>query len=320
MPTTDNIWTFADKKVANKGVWARMGHSARMHSTRSAINSKGSLGSKALSGLGAITRATFSMIPLPIIGSLLTSAHSAVEKSIKTYVHKKNTTDARTVGGVQVMDSDATNVKFQLKDISVENLDRYRYKVTDSLNEAQAANIAYPAAAIKALAEHKRCHADLELALKLAQAERRILKFEMEVAGLLAILNASMEWAKASRVSLESLRNPQTQHFARVVAAEKALIDNAAPDKKAEAKTNMIAAGHLNCSDFCHHGENAIDTTWDKIREGCASTVNILQAPFSADSFLTTNYSSYVVKDQMENYSAPAPPAAPQVVIVRVPV
>src|SRR5688500_7524699 len=109
MPATKDVWVYAAEKVKNKGVLARIGHSARFHSLRSAVNSKGSLGSKGLGVLTALGRASFNLIPLPIFSSLLSAAETAIEKKLRAWNHERSGRDQT---------SHTDYVKFQLKELS----------------------------------------------------------------------------------------------------------------------------------------------------------------------------------------------------------
>ena len=67
----EDIFAYAAKCVENKSVLARIGHSAKLHSVRSAVSSKGSAASKFGALVGAGARATLNAIPIPVVGSLL---------------------------------------------------------------------------------------------------------------------------------------------------------------------------------------------------------------------------------------------------------
>src|SRR5262245_19980853 len=67
----EDIFVYAAKCVENKGVLARIGHSAKLHAARSAVSSKGSAASKFGALVGAGIRATVNAIPIPVIGGLV---------------------------------------------------------------------------------------------------------------------------------------------------------------------------------------------------------------------------------------------------------
>src|SRR5258708_6493170 len=107
----EDIFDYAAKCVANKSVLQRIGHSAKLHSLRSAISGKGSAASKFGSLVGAAARATLNAIPIPAVGSLIASLEQKVEKVIKSQLHGRSLRKAATA---------ADKVKFTLKELSVE--------------------------------------------------------------------------------------------------------------------------------------------------------------------------------------------------------
>lgn len=299
--STKDIWVFSKAKVANKGVMARIGHSARFHSVRSAVNSKGSAGSKILKGLGALGRASFALIPIPVIGTLLASVESAVEGKIREWSHSRhNATFARTNAVADV------DVKFALKEMSVENLDRYRFKVEHAVAEMTSAGNAFDAEQTKAGQANKPCDPQLALALKVAQAERRLEIFEKEITGLLIILDASQQWAQKSRVSVNNYKEQVNEHFSKVAEAELAMVNAASANAAEKALVvEQIKVNHSACGDFCFQNDNMSETSWDRFRANAADVVRTCQAPFDPESFLSLNRASFESANQVDNYKHP---------------
>lgn len=302
MTATKDVWVYAKAKVDNKGIMARIGHSARLHSIRSAFNSKGSMGSKVLKGLGAVGRAAFSLIPIPVIGSLLSQVEQAVEGKIRSWSHSRHnpglSEDRRK------MLADVTSVKFALKELSVENLDRYRFKVEHSVQEMTSAGTSYATKQPDADAAFKPCDPQLEIALKVAQAERRLEIFEREIGGLLVIMQASQIWAESARTSITTYKNDVSAHFGRIAQSELDFINSAntsTPALKA-AVMEQIKNRHAACGDFCFQHDNMTETNWDKFRAGAATVVRTCQEPFSAESFLSLNRASFESAKQTDNY------------------
>ena len=110
--------------------------------------------------------------------------------------------------------SDVESVKFALKEINIEVLDRYRWKLEDSVKEMVAESQKYDTKYAKADKDSKPCNAQYELAYAIAQAERRLNKFEREVSGLLAIAQASLVFAEKARVSVIDYKNQASLNFA----------------------------------------------------------------------------------------------------------
>jgi hypothetical protein len=299
-----SIWDFVADKVKNKGFLDRVWHSARFHSVRSATKSPGSFGSKLLGGLGAIGRASFNLIPIPVFKDVLGQIEGAIEKKARAYFHRHRRAGAQSA---------YEEVKFDLKEISVENLDRYRFKVNDSWTELKEYVPIYSAEAANAAAAGSQCVAQLSLAMKVAQAERRLEIFEREVAGLLVILESSKSWAASVRTSVTAVKNTANTDIAAASAGEAALLNAAVTAGDKLVAANEIKSRHINCcsstftTDFCSQREAVINSNWDKFRAGAAAVTRELQEPFSAESFLSMDRTNFENADRVGNYGS-APP------------
>ncbi len=301
---TANIWEFCKDQVDNKGVLERIGHSARFHPMRSAVNSPGSFGSKFGKFLGSVGRSACNLIPIPVFGTLVAAAESAIENKIRSYCHKQHT-------------DPSDKVKFALKEVSVENLDRYRFKVTHSVDEVKAQLDIFNVDAPNAADQGSQCVPEYQLALKIAQAERRIEIFENEVNGLLIIMQASITWAEAAKASIVDAKNKVNVEFAKVAAAEAALLSSAVTTEEQTAAVAAVKARHVNCcgswfsTDFCNQRDNIAHGNWSAFRAGAAAVVRELQAPFSAESFMAMDRTNFENAGRVANYGAAPPPAAP---------
>lgn len=165
------IMDYARKCVGNKTVAQRIGHSAKLHMFRSAISSKGSAGSKALKLAGVGVRAALGKIPLPAVGSIATIIQQTAENKTREWHHKRRKRNANDL---------KTQVKFELKELSVENMDRFRWKVTEALGSLNKASDAFPTKFSQKQKEGATCNALLEYAMAFAQAERRVERLEAQ--------------------------------------------------------------------------------------------------------------------------------------------
>lgn len=296
LTNTKNVWEYAAIKVHNKGVLARIGHSSRFHSMRSAINSKGSFGSKALQALGAAGRASLSLIPIPVIGSLLSQAEQAIESKLRSYVHTRKLKPGITKG---------EEVKFKLKEVSVADMDRYRFKVEHSYQELRTAMDAWNSGGKQAAVDGPaRCAKQAELAYAVAQAERRLEIFETKVTELKTLMLACETWATSVRSNVVTLKNTASAQFADIVRLETTqhsafMVGSVTANA---ATQQVISTYHGGCDEFCVHKDNKVHTSWDKFRMGSAELINELQSPFSAESFLSLNRASFESAKQTDNY------------------
>ncbi|MES2183980.1 MAG: hypothetical protein V4505_05485 [Pseudomonadota bacterium] len=306
LSSTKNVWDYAAIKVENKGVLSRIGHSSRLHGLRSAFNSPGSFASKALSGLGAVARASLSLVPIPVIGSLAAQAEQALESKFRSWRHDVKAKRGKASSSVE------KEIKFALKEASLADMDRYRFKVTQSHDDLKKAmdtwNNTGHAAAQNGSGGNKCAH-QAALAYAVAQAERRLDIFDAKVAEIKALLVACEQWTGVVRASVVGLKNGASTQFAAIAQAEQNLLPRLVagqppqvPAMTQAAATELMMSTHADCGEFCIHSDNKVNTSWDKFRSGGATVVRELQAPFSAESFLSLNRASFEGAKQTDNY------------------
>lgn len=162
----NDLFSYAYRYVNNKSILARMGHSEIFHDIRSAYNSSGSRWSKLVKLAGATLRGTAGAIPIPVVGGLVAAAEAKLESYFRSQYHIAKSAAAST---------DEIKIKFDIKEMSVENLDRYRWKVSDATLEhnTAAANLTNGHIADYA-SKGKTCQAYTEYALAAAQYIRRV--------------------------------------------------------------------------------------------------------------------------------------------------
>ena len=295
---TKDIFKYATAQVANKGILDRIGHSARFHSLRSAVNSRGSLGSKLLSVLGAAGRASFNLIPIPIIGSLLASAETAIEGKLRSLHHDRRAGQATT---------DAEKIKFKIKELGgfVADFDRYRWKVSQSVEEMSTKGNQYNEQLAAATGAGKVCDANLELALAIAQAERRIKIFREKAVELLALATTLNQWLDASSVTVTNYKTQVQDRFkAERQTEERHLTSASMSQAQKDAAAEELRALHASCGDFCVYKGAAINTNWDTFRSWAAAAVRELNAPFSPEIFLGASHASFEHGSQLQNYDS----------------
>jgi hypothetical protein len=190
-PLTEcDLFEYAAARVANKTVMQRIGHSAKLHSARSAFSSPGSFGSKAADLAGMVGRGAMSLVPIPGLGSLVKMLEEPAQEKIKKHYRKRNLDKAKA-------DKDAAGVvKFELKELSVEEMDRYRWKVEQSIKDLNAAIQNYPGNLAKKIKEGAECDAHVELAMAAEQATRRIQKLRNKCLAVKEVMDKTLDWLK----------------------------------------------------------------------------------------------------------------------------
>lgn len=288
----EDIFAYAAKCVDNKGVMARLGHSAKLHSVRSAVSSKGSAVSKFGALVGAGARATLNAIPIPVVGGLLGALEQKVEKAIKSRLHQ---------GHLKPTASPTEKVKFTLKELSVEELDRFRWKVSEAISEYNKQAQAYAGNLAKKRDAQATCDAFLEMAMAAEQVKRRLAKLREACLGTFAALKITLEW-------IEECENgpggPKTTINAPVRAGTAAGVNKEIANLRTSLATaiqdELTAANsrptvsqkeahileyHGKCDKWCCFRTAGKPDNWANCKDNVAFVLRHLTEPLVPDSF-----------------------------------
>lgn len=285
MPVID-IFVFARQRVDNKGIGSRIKNSAKFHSLRSALSSKGSFASKGLSVVAMGVRSAFKLIPIPIIGDLLGAAEKAIEGKVRGYHRSKRLGEATRAQNVE------DKVKFALKDLSIENLDRYRWKLKDAITELNTKASGFDALLLSKTDSQKPCHAYLEMAEAVAQTERHFEKLDQACQVLIEALNETVSWCATQNTEIARFKNQYTTFFGNQVALEArqlASLEAATAGQGVYAMTTK----HLNCEHYCYYKECAETDNWATTRSNLAAFAREVSAPFEVESFVSFDGSAF---------------------------
>lgn len=197
MPTSksDKLFELAAKRVEHKSFTKRVQHSSTFHNWRSAWSSSGSRKSKAVGVASSLASSALKTLPIPaMLTNAIDNAKNALIKHKKQQNHENQSAAAaqslKALGytpgqaGKNPTEQKAIEqiVKFDIKELSIDNLDRYRWKVHNSMEQVVAVYNAFEKSHEKAASHAKPCDALLEMAEAIMQARRRVetLKGEME--------------------------------------------------------------------------------------------------------------------------------------------
>ena len=183
-----NLFVYAKKAVANKTVAQRIAHSPALHGVRSAFSSGGSFVSKGANLLGAAGRVAMGLIPIPALPAISATFEKHFEGFLRGKAHEKRLEAAKAQGNVE------DTVKFELKELSLEEMDRYRWKVHQAMTDLNNALQSHNDKLAKASQEQARCAAYVELATASEQAARRILKLYHKCFVVKGIMEETMDW------------------------------------------------------------------------------------------------------------------------------
>jgi len=285
--TMISIWDYATQRVNNKSVASRIKHSAKLHSFRSALSGKGSAASKGIALGTMVLRAGVSAIPIPAIASsLINIAQQAVEAKVRSHLHRR-----KLVGGPVTQEE---HVKFELKELSVEELDRFRWKLKEAVEQLNTKAAAFNVAYGTKQKESKPCDAWLELAEALAQAERRYTKIRNTAEGLrLAMVNC-LDWADKQRVEINKFKTSLGGEFQKLVEAETAEGERLDKARKGDGNA-ILGMRHQNCSDYCFWNEIAVteNEQWTSVKQKLALAARTVADPLTLETFATTDGEQY---------------------------
>lgn len=267
----DDIKTWAIAKVKNKTVRQRVWHSGFFHSFRSATKSRGSFGAKVLRMGGALGRGALKFVPIPILGTLAASAEGAIEKAIRNHHIKSN---------LENVTSTADIAKWKVKDLSIDDLDRYRKKV-----EMAAANLKnkidnFDTAKSAAAQDNKPCNAYADLALAYAQLERRVEILKRQGQAVKIAGKAVEKYADETQSSLRSAYDGLGEAMNTYISSQ-----------TESTEVNVIAA-HKKCSKYCVARQviNSDSDTWNSIKSGFASLARHTTANVAVSDFAAMEY------------------------------
>jgi hypothetical protein len=289
-----DLFAYAVDCVGNKSVLQRIGHSAKLHSVRSAVSSKGSAASKFGALVGAGFRATVNAIPIPVVGGIVGAIEQKVEKAIKSQLHKRNLKKATDT---------ADKVKFTLKELSVEELDRYRWKVSDSIQEFNKLALAFGDNLAKKRDAKATCEAYLDLAMAMAQVDRRNKKLREACLGICAALKVTVDWIGecesgpgAGTLTISggtTPGGPPTAGVNKAIAEVKETLGrtiraevDAVEQLTTTAQDEHVANYHGKCEKWCcFRRPQGVPDTWANCKDNAAKVLRHLADPFVPDSF-----------------------------------
>ncbi|MGH9466909.1 MAG: hypothetical protein ACRD1Y_06100 [Terriglobales bacterium] len=283
----DDIFAYAAERVKNKSVLQRIGHSGYLHSTRSAVSSKGSGLSKGSALVFSVGRAALKLIPVPVVGSIL----GAIQKKAEDYTRKKLHT--RSLRAAVAAKDDATRVKFELKELSVENLDRYRWKLQEAMKEMETAVHGFDAD-LKAKADASAfCHAYLNVAMACAQAARRVQKLKGDCSAIKEAVTLAIEWADKCDRSIADMQN---QIQKRLEADRKEQTDLFEKYITDDIRTAHVKVTHGGCDQWCMFLEHGKADSWATCKTRSAAVARFLSAPFDTDVLVDMGNENWVDK------------------------
>ena len=181
MPFNEDPYAQARAEVANKSMGSQIANSSMFHSVRSAFSSKGSAGSKGLGVALSVGKLFLALIPVPIVGAVVGAVADGINGKVRGGIHDYKADKAKARGDHE------TYAKFAIKELTVENLDRYRWKVAHSFEELNQGITAYNGST-------QGCDDLYAFALLYEQVQRRKKILREELGKFSEVLEAVNAW------------------------------------------------------------------------------------------------------------------------------
>lgn len=262
-----DVFEQAKDYVANKPWDEQIKHSRVFHSIRSAISSKGSAASKGIGLTVTVGKAFLSLIPIPVLGAVTGAIVSAVDQRIRGSRHDKKLKDTSI--------TTEDKIKFLIKTLDVSNLDRYRWKLHDALEHLRTSTNQFNTFMATAPTEAKdivECDRLFELALNIAQAERRKEKLKNELKQFRDLISVYEEWTKEVDNGIEKTKEEVNERINKVAGAYK----TATQDPQAALTAGAIVENHKACTNWCcvKLTEKYDASSFGKMKERIGDVVN----------------------------------------------
>jgi hypothetical protein len=248
MKNNGNIFTYARSKVDNKGLLTKIKHSSHVHGVRSAVGGTGSATSKGLAVLAKAGRSALKLIPIPVVGDLLVLASSQLEEKIRSKRLEKNRSSSTTL---------EDEVKFTVKQLSIEELDRYRWKLKDAMVEVNNAANKFNSNLNSTSQDSKPCDTSLEMAIAIAQAERRHHILFEQCSKLINTLQLATQWCDQAKIEIDRIKSDFNEnHFQNnlkdAITAMNYDFGVSVGQKTYMSGLAMLTDNHKNCGDYCY--------------------------------------------------------------------
>lgn len=246
----ETIFEAARKSVDNKSRFQRLRHSRKFHSVRSALSGKGSAGAKTAKLLGMGAAYALKEIPVPVLGSILKKAEEHIEKKARRHFHKRHVKEGAPI---------ETVVKFELKELSVEKLDAFRWKLRDAMLQVNRLVASFPAKAVEAERAEKICDPWFEVAKAVAQAERRRDRLTENLDAIKGVIAHTEAWIRDQNREINRFKGMYGGKYADLMKAQ---TDKAARINDANSAIELLQGVHENCEHYCYVDQLGRGSGW----------------------------------------------------------
>ena len=262
----------AEAEVASKSIGSQIFHSGIFHSMRSAFSSPGKSGvSKGIGAVVGVGKLFLAAIPVPVVGAIVAATVDAISSKVRSDRHQDQITAATT---------NAEKVKFEIKELTVEKLDRFRWKLSHAFEELKEGLTAYNASG-------QNCDDMYNFALLYEQVERRKLRLNNELQQFKDVISLVEGWiqdVETIQGPLLATANNAIRKKTRDEIAAMSLLVQSNPVHEAAIATYQTA--HAGCKQWCYFKKEAKydpNTRWESYKEN-AGKVSQFMLPIAISS------------------------------------
>ncbi|OUS13026.1 hypothetical protein A9Q89_04445 [Gammaproteobacteria bacterium 53_120_T64] len=176
-----NLWAMGEELAKNPSMWSRVKHSSKGTSMRRM--GKASSIPKALAKGGAMA---LKQIPVPVLRDVLSAAVDKAYDMAKHY-HRKKYQIASAAGNEK-------KTKFGWKDLDVQDMDRYRWKVSDAVKSLNATTSKFNVKFNGYANEGKICEAYVRVTKDYAYACKRSKKLRTKAFAIKELCEQTLAW------------------------------------------------------------------------------------------------------------------------------
>jgi hypothetical protein len=180
-----NLWDLGNEYANNPSMLTRIMHSSKGTAVRRSV--KGSTIPKIFASAGAYA---LKNVPIPILNDLLNAAVNKAYEVGKNYYRNKyqKPKDAKTA------EDRINTVKFGWKDMDVQDMDRYRWKVASSLEDLNKATDNFKKNYANILTEGNFCDEFIKVTTDFAYAHKRVEKLRKKATEIQVLTSLTLEW------------------------------------------------------------------------------------------------------------------------------
>ncbi|NRD72646.1 hypothetical protein HQQ94_05170 [Shewanella sp. VB17] len=176
-----NLWELGEKIASNSSMWTRIKNSPKGVSVRG-----GAKLSNIPKNIAAGGSFMLKQVPIPVVRHILGDSLKKAYDTGKKY-HRKKYQTAKAI-------SDEDKTKFGWKDLDVQDMDRYRWKIVDSIKSFNQESISFTANVGKYIEQGNVCDQFVKVTAGFAYSRKRIKKLRDKTLAIRELCTHTLNW------------------------------------------------------------------------------------------------------------------------------